>query len=120
MGGFGSGWSGAAQLWWTHGKPDQKLTLALPVKEAGQYTLYGALTMARDYGVVSITLDGKPVASTFDGYNAPKVIHTGEKDWGTHELTAGDHQLTFTLAPPNPDAIPSNMVGLDYVRLEKK
>jgi putative membrane-bound dehydrogenase-like protein len=120
MGGFGGEWSGGAQLWWTHGKPDQKLTLALPVKEAGKYTLYGALTMARDYGVVSITLDGKPVASSFDGYNGPKVIHTGEKDWGTHELTAGEHKLTFTLAPPNPDAVPSNMVGLDYVRLEKK
>lgn len=120
MGGFGSDWSGAAQLWWTGGKPDQKLTLAIPVKEAGKYTLYGALTMARDYGVVSITLDGKPVASSFDGYNSPKVIHTGEKDWGTHELTAGEHKLTFTLAPPNPDAVPSNMVGLDYVRLEKK
>jgi putative membrane-bound dehydrogenase-like protein len=120
MGGFGSEWSGAAQLWWTRGKPDQKLTLALPVKEAGQYALYGALTMARDYGVISITLDGKPVTSSFDGYNGPKVIHAGEKDWGTHKLTAGDHQLTFTLAPPNPDAIPSNMVGLDYVRLEKK
>jgi putative membrane-bound dehydrogenase-like protein len=120
MGGFGSEWSGAAQLWWTGGKPDQKLTLAIPVKEAGKYTLYGALTMARDYGVVSITLDGKPVASSFDGYNSPKVIHTGEKEWGTHELTAGEHKLTFTLAPPNPDALPSNMVGLDYVRLEKK
>lgn len=120
MGGFGSDWSGAAQLWWTGGKPDQKLTLAIPVKEAGKYTLYGALTMARDYGVVSITLDGKPVASSFDGFNTPKVIHTGEKDWGTHELTAGEHKLTFTLAPPNPDAIPSNMVGIDYVRLEKK
>ncbi|MFO1484339.1 MAG: PVC-type heme-binding CxxCH protein [Verrucomicrobiaceae bacterium] len=120
MGGFGSDWSGGAQLWWTGGKPDQKLTLALPVKEAGKYTLYGALTMARDYGVVSITLDGKPVASSFDGYNSPKVIHTGEKEWGTHELSAGEHQLTFTLAPPNPDAVPSNMVGIDYVRLEKK
>ncbi len=120
MGGFGGDWSGGAQLWWTGGKPDQKLTLALPVKEAGKYTLYGALTMARDYGVVSITLDGKPVASSFDGYNSPKVIHTGEKDWGTHGLTAGEHQLTFTLASPNPDAVPSNMVGLDYVRLEKK
>ena len=120
MGGFGGDWSGAAQLWWTGGKPDQKLTLAIPVKEAGKYTLYGALTMAKDYGVVSITLDGKPVASSFDGYNSPKVIHTGEKDWGTHELTAGEHKLTFTLAPPNPDAVPSNMVGLDYVRLEKK
>jgi putative membrane-bound dehydrogenase-like protein len=119
MGGFGSDWSGAAQLWWTGGKPDQKLTLAIPVTKAGKYTLYGALTMARDYGVVSITLDGKPVASSFDGYNGPKVIHTGEKEWGTHELTAGVHQLTFTLAPPNPAAAPGNMVGLDYVRLEK-
>jgi putative heme-binding domain-containing protein len=120
MGGFGGEWSGAAQLWWTGGKPDQKLTLAIPVKEAGKYTLYGALTMARDYGVVSIALDGKPVTSSFDGYNGPKVIHTGEKEWGTHELSAGEHKLTFTLAPPNPDAVPSNMVGLDYVRLEKK
>jgi putative heme-binding domain-containing protein len=119
MGGFGGDWSGGTQLWWTGGKPDQKLTLAIPVKEAGKYTLYGALTMARDYGVVSITLDGKPVASSFDGYNGPKVIHTGEKEWGTHELTAGVHQLTFTLAPPNPDAVPSNMVGLDYVRIAK-
>ena len=120
MGGFGSDWSGGAQLWWTGGKPDQKLTLAISVKEAGKYTLYGALTMARDYGVVSITLDGKPVASSFDGYNSPKVIHTGEKEWGTHQLTVGEHQLTFTLAPPNRDAIPSNMVGIDYVKLEKK
>ncbi len=120
MGGFGSDWSGGAQLWWTGGKPDQKLTLAIPVKEAGRYTLYGALTMARDYGVVSIAIDGKPVASSFDGFNTPKVIHTGEKEWGTHELSAGEHRLTFTLASPNPDAVPSNMVGLDYVRLEKR
>jgi putative membrane-bound dehydrogenase-like protein len=120
MGGFGNQWSGGAQLWWTGGKPDHKLTLAIPVKEAGRYTLYGALTMARDYGVASITLDGKPVASSFDGFNAAKVIHTGEKEWGTHELSAGEHQLTFTLATPNPDAVPSNMVGIDYVRLERK
>jgi len=120
MGGFGNRWSGGAQLWWTHGQPDQKLTLALPIKEPGKYTLKAVLTMARDYGVMSITLDGKPVASTFDGYHADKVILTDELDWGTHELTAGDHQLTFTLAPPNPAAAPGNMVGLDYVRLERK
>ncbi len=120
MGGFGNRWSGGAQLWWVGGKPDQKLTLAIPVKEAGKYQLHAVLTMARDYGVMSITLDGKPVASTFDGYHADKVILTDELDWGTHELTFGEHQLTFTLAPPNPAAAPGNMVGLDYVRLEKK
>ncbi|HBJ83221.1 MAG TPA: hypothetical protein DDZ88_04975 [Verrucomicrobiales bacterium] len=120
MGGFGNKWSGGSQLWWTGGKPDQKLTLAIPVKAAGKYALKAVLTMARDYGVASITLDGKPVASSFDGYNADKVILTDELDWGTHELTAGEHQLTFTLAPPNLEAKPGNMVGIDYVKLEKK
>jgi putative membrane-bound dehydrogenase-like protein len=120
MGGFGNRWSGGAQLWWVGGKPDHKLTLAIPVKEAGKYQLHGVLTMARDYGVMSITLDGKPVASSFDGYHSDKVILTDELDWGTHELIPGDHVLTFTLAPPNPAAAPGNMVGLDYVRLEKK
>jgi putative membrane-bound dehydrogenase-like protein len=120
MGGFGNRWSGGSQLWWVGGQPNQKLTLALPVKEPGKYTLKAVLTMARDYGMMSITLDGKPVTSTFDGYHADKVILTDELDWGTHDLTAGDHQLTFTLAPPNPAAAPGNMVGLDYVRLERK
>ncbi len=120
MGGFGNQWSGGSQLWWTGATPGQKLTLTLPIKEAGKYTLHAVLTMARDYGMLSITLDGKPIASTFDGYNADKVVLTDELDWGTHELTAGDHQLSFTLAPPNPAAAPGNMLGLDYVRLEKK
>jgi putative membrane-bound dehydrogenase-like protein len=120
MGGFGNRWSGGSQLWWIGGQPNQKLTLALPVKEAGKYTLKAVLTMARDYGMMSISLDGKPVASTFDGYHADKVILTDELDWGTHELSAGDHELTFTLAPPNPAAAPGNMVGLDYVKLERK
>ncbi|MEQ1748550.1 MAG: PVC-type heme-binding CxxCH protein, partial [Prosthecobacter sp.] len=120
MGGFGNKWSGGSQLWWTGATPGQKLTLALPIKEAGKYTLHAVLTMARDYGMLSITLDGKPITSTFDGYNADKVVLTDEQDWGTHELTAGDHHLSFTLAQPNPAAAPGNMLGLDYVRLEKK
>jgi len=119
MGGFGNQWSGGAQLWWTGGKPGDKLTLALPIQDAGKYTLHAVLTMAHDYGVVSITLDGKPITSTFDGYNAGKVILTDEQDWGTHHLTTGDHALTFTLESPNPAASPGNMVGLDYVRLLK-
>lgn len=120
MGGFGNQWSGGSQLWWTGAKPGQKLTLALPIKEAGKYTLHAVLTMARDYGIFSITLDGRLVASTFDGYNADRVIHTDEQDWGTHQLSAGDHQLTFTITGMNAAAVPGYMLGLDYVRLEKK
>jgi putative membrane-bound dehydrogenase-like protein len=120
MSGFGNQWSSGAQLWWTGGKPGDKLTLSLPIQSAGKYTLHSALTMAHDYGMVSITLDGKPITSTFDGYNADKVILTDEQDWGTHELTAGDHALTFTLQTPNPAASSGNMMGIDYVRLVRR
>ena len=120
MGGFGGEWSGASQLWWTGGKPGQKLTLALPVQENGKYTLRAALTLARDYGIIDVALDDKPVATAWDGYNGPKVIHSDELDWGTHELRAGEHQLTITITGKHADAAPGYMVGLDYVRLEKK
>ncbi len=120
MGGFGAEWSGAAQLWWTGAKPGQKLTLALPVAEKGKYTLKAALTLARDYGIIDVSLDDKPVATGWDGYNGPKVIHSDELDWGTHELSAGEHQLTLTITGKHADAAPGYMVGLDYVKLEKK
>ncbi|WP_395737385.1 PVC-type heme-binding CxxCH protein [Prosthecobacter sp.] len=120
MGGFGGDWSGASQLWWTGAKPGQKLTLALPVKEKGKYQLKAALTLAKDYGIIDVSLDDKSVATAWDGYNGPKVIHSDELDWGTHELSAGEHQLTFTLTGKHAEAVPGFMVGLDYVRLEKK
>jgi putative membrane-bound dehydrogenase-like protein len=120
MGAFGGEWSRGSQLWWTGGKPGQKLTLALPVQEKGKYTLKAALTLARDYGIIDVALDDKPVATGWDGFNGPKVIHSDELDWGTHELSAGEHQLTITITGKHADAVPGYMVGLDYVRLEKK
>ncbi len=120
MGAFGGEWSGGSQLWWTGAKPGQKLTLALPVQEKGKYTLKAALTLARDYGIIDVALDDKPVATAWDGFNGPKVIHSDELDWGTHELSAGEHQLTLTISGKHADAVPGYMVGLDYVRLEKK
>lgn len=120
MGAFGGEWSGGSQLWWTGAKPGQKLTLALPVQEKGKYTLKAALTLAKDYGIIDVALDDKPVATGWDGFNGPKVIHSDELDWGTHELSAGEHQITLTITGKHADAVPGYMVGLDYVRLEKK
>jgi len=119
MGGFGGAWSGGSQLWWIGGKQGDKLTLAIPVKEKGSYALTAALTKAKDYGILDIALDGKPVATGWDGYN-PEVIHSDALDWGTHTLDASEHQLTITLSGTNANALPKFMVGVDYVKLEKK
>ena len=119
MGGFGNAWSGGSQLWWTGAKQGDKLTLAIPVKEKGNYALIAALAKAKDYGIIEVSLDGKPVATGWDGYN-PNVIHSGVLDWGTHTLDAGEHQLVITISGTNANALPKFMVGVDYVKLERK
>ncbi|MFZ4766061.1 MAG: hypothetical protein ACOYMN_14010 [Roseimicrobium sp.] len=112
-------WSGGQHLWWTGAKPGATLTLTLPVAKAGKFALKAALTQARDYGVIEVALDGKTIVPSFDGFHGPAVIHTGELDWGQHELTAGAHRLTLKLTGAHPDAVKSYMVGLDYVKLVK-
>ena len=97
------------------------MTLALPVEKAGNYDIKAVLTKARDYGIVEISLDGKPLSNgSIDLYNAPDVVTSGELDWGLRELTAGDHVLEIKITGANPSAAQSHMFGLDYVKLEKK
>jgi putative heme-binding domain-containing protein len=108
-------WSGADHLWWTGGKPGDKLTLEIAVPTAGEYELYAAMTKARDYGIVQLLLDGKKIGSPVDLYNTPAVIPTGPVSFGTHELTAGKHRLTIEIVGANPKAVKAYMFGLDYV-----
>ena len=116
-----SRWSGDSQLWWTGAKVGDTLTLALPVEKAGKYDLKAVLTKARDYGIVDVSLDDKEVSGgPIDLFNSPDVTTSGELDWGVHELTAGEHKLTFKVVGSNPQAAPGHMVGLDYVKLEAK
>ena len=78
------------------------------------------LTKAKDYGVVGITLDGQAVT---DGANINlydvNVVTSGELDWGTRDLEAGEHKLEVKIIAA--DARASGLLfGLDYVKLEKK
>ncbi|MEZ0386998.1 MAG: VCBS repeat-containing protein, partial [Verrucomicrobium sp.] len=102
------------------GKPGDTLTLTLPVTKAGKYALKAALTKARDYAAIEVSLDGEIIPSaTLDLYNA-SVINTGELDWGTHTLQPGDHKLVIKITGANPLAAQAFMFGLDYLRLEPK
>lgn len=118
MGSFKAGvWSGNSQLWWVDGKPGDQLTLALHAPAAGRYEVLAVLTKAVDYGVVSASVGDSEPSPPIDLFNKPDVITTGPISLGTHDLIAGVNPLTLTLAPPNPAALPRNMVGLDYVFL---
>jgi hypothetical protein len=114
---YGGEWSGQEHLWWTKGKPGDKLDLAVPVKDAGKYKVTVQLTKARDYGIVQLYLDDKRVGSPIDLYN-PAVVPTGVIDLGVHDLAAGKHKLTVEITGANEKAVKSYMAGVDYVRLE--
>ena len=115
---YGDGaWSNNAHLWWTNGKPGETLELALPVAAAGKYRLACGLTKAVDYGIFEVALDGKKLLGPLDCFN-DGVIHTGTMALGEAiDLTAGEHRLTFTVVGANKNALPGNMLGLDYVWL---
>jgi hypothetical protein len=113
-------WSGGKQLFWTSGKPGDRLELGLPVSEAGTYQIAAAFTLARDYAIVHVSLDGEPLGAPLDLYNYPDVMTTGMLEFGERELAAGAHRLTLEIAGANPAAVKAYMVGLDYVRLKRK
>jgi hypothetical protein len=118
MGGFGAGkWSGDMQLWWTPGKPDVKLVLALPVEQDGRYKLTTVLTKAIDYGIVQLYLDDQKLGDPIDLYN-DGVIPTPVIDLGTHDLTKGEHRLTVEMIGKNGAAKPGYMFGMDWIKLE--
>ena len=118
MAGFPAGrWSGGEQLFWTGGKPGDRLELDLDVPSEGTYDVVAAFTMARDYAIVQPTLDGQATGEPLDLYNYPDVISSGELTLASGALSAGTHRLTFEIKGANPSALKAYMVGLDYLRL---
>jgi hypothetical protein len=115
MSGFGDGWSDDAQLWWRSATKGDVLSLGFTSPFAGAGRLVLALTKARDYGIVKISLNGKVVA-TEDLYS-PEVVAPGERVTDA-TFKAGENELTVEITGTNPKANPVGyMFALDYVRV---
>ncbi len=114
-------WSGGAQLWWTGGKPGDRLDLTLPVPAPGTYEVQIVLTKAPDYAMLKFLLDGKPLDPVFDGFSPPGagVIHSPVLTLAKTDLPAGDHRLTLEITGANPEATKAYMAGIDYVYLKR-
>ncbi|MCA9103782.1 MAG: FG-GAP repeat protein, partial [Planctomycetales bacterium] len=108
-------WSGNDQLWWTGAGEGDQLDVVVPLESDGTYTLEIVLTMARDYGVVQLELDGKPIGAPIDCYNT-EVVNTGVLRFEGLQLEAGKRVLGIRIVGSNPKAAPAFMVGLDWAR----
>ena len=119
MGGFRADkWSGGDQLFWSGAKSGDRLELELPVDASGTYDVEVVLTKARDYGIVRLLLDGKPLAEPIDLYHYPDVVTTGVLTYKNRTLSSGTARLTLEITGENRSAAKGYRVGLDYVRLK--
>jgi putative membrane-bound dehydrogenase-like protein len=111
-------WSGSSHLWWTGGKPGDKLKVRFTAPKAGKQKLFAALTKAPDYGMIQITVNGKPTAvGDIDLYD-PAVVNTPEMFLGEFDFPAGEQTLEVVITGRNLNAKPSHMFALDYLRVE--
>jgi len=114
MSGFGSGWSGNAQLFLNY-QAGGALSLLLWVDHAGAYALDLAATRAPDFGTFQCYLDGAIAGQSFDAY-ASTVRPTGPMRLGVYGLQAGAHRLRIQSTGKN--TLSSNyLLGVDYVEL---
>lgn len=118
MGGFPADrWSGSEQLFWTGATPRARLELEFEVTTAGKYDVETCFTIARDYGIVNVILDGEALCEPLDLFHHPDVLTTGVLEHGERELESGTHRLRIELIGANEAAVQSYMVGFDYLRL---
>lgn len=112
-------WSGGKQLFWRAGKPGERLELELNVNDSGKKEIAAAFTMARDFAIIQVHLDDKPLVDALDLYNYPDVITTGLIKLGVVDLKEGKHRLTIEVKGANPAALKAYVVGLDYLVVRK-
>ncbi|MCA8986541.1 MAG: VCBS repeat-containing protein, partial [Planctomycetaceae bacterium] len=110
-------WSNASQLWWTGAKPADTLKLDLP-EFTGTVELELVLTCAKDYGIVQLSLDDKPLGPPIDLY-ATDVITTGVLTFPQIAVEGKQHQLSVQIVGANPRAVKAYMFALDYLRIKK-
>ena len=111
MRGFGSQWSGNAQLLWVCPVSDQELTVSFKVTEAGSGLRFG-FTKAPDFGTFEVSLDGKKIGENVDLYD-PKVVHAVH-DTADLKINAGRHTLRFRCVGKN-ERSTRYFFGLDYI-----
>ena len=99
---FGPEWSNNAHLLWD-GEIGQSMTTEFRIEEAGLYQVSAQLTIAPDYGIFSLSLDGRVLKRGIDLYG-PKVTLAPKVELGRMALTRGLHTLEFKLTGANPKA----------------
>lgn len=113
---FGEHWDKNDQLWWTGGKPGDKLTIPFESSKEGRQVLELTTTMAPDYAIIRVYLNGQKIGDDLDLYNEKVIrqVHT----YDSVDLKSGRNTLTFEIIGANTKAVQAYMFGLDTVSVK--
>jgi hypothetical protein len=114
MQGFGSDWSGNAQLFWLCPEPGPEMTLAFEVTEAGGGIRFG-FTKAPDYGIFELYLDGVKIGGAVDLYDS-KVVRAADLDIPGLTIKTGRHTLKIKCVGKKVRSS-SYLFGMDYIEV---
>ena len=111
-------WSQGKQLF-VAGKRNCAVALRFEVRQPGRYRIRVLGTAAPDYGTIRISLDGRPVGSSFDLFSG-RVCPAGSLELGTHELGAGEHRIRVASVGKDPASggFSFGLDALDLLRAE--
>lgn len=113
MSGFGPMWSNNDHLWWTGGKPGDRLTLNIPAQTAGEYEVSVYTTTAVDYGQIKVIWQNQVRES--DLYTTQ--VLPGEPI-NFEKVTLANEQpleMVIELTGKHPQAKAGYMVGIDRI-----
>jgi hypothetical protein len=111
-------WSGEAHLLW-NGKIGEKMETEFRAARTGRYRVTLQLTVAPDYGIFSVSIDGQEVRKEIDLYG-PAMALAPVVDLGELTLEKGQRRIEFTLSGANEKASEfrgGRMLGLDFIKL---
>jgi hypothetical protein len=99
-----------------------QLTVAVPAKKDGRYTVKVFYPRARDFGIVQLAINGQPVGKPVDTYlNRCDLVRSF---WPPKEcsfpgvvLKEGQNEFTFSVKDKNPSS-KNYRIGLDCIVLE--
>jgi hypothetical protein len=106
--------SNEMHLWWTRGKPGDRLELAFQSEEARDGTVLVRFTKAPDYAKIQCSINGGEAGPVIDLYD-PQVTGSQPLSLGRCALEKGENTLTIEIVGANEKAVKSYMVGIDYL-----
>jgi len=118
---FGPHWSGNAHLLW-NGLVGEKMETAFDIPNDGEYGISLVLTLAPDYGIFLVRLNGQVVAEKIDLYST-RVELAKPLTLGEFKLKQGTQAMSFELTGGNPKARKFRgngyLMGMDYLELDR-